>query len=465
MPHRRIVVALAAIALALLCGQGVRRRMQVVEEYRNFAGDGWQYFHLAEELIKDHRYALGPAPQPPAWTRLPGYPLFIAWFGRWGGDKFAPDQVSYLVARAQCFVDVLTALLAFLLAREAGLRAPPWLALALCLGSPLLALCTAYILTETLAICLATLTLWLLLRACRTHLRREMALAGAALGLGLLTRADAITLAPCFAVPLLFAARPRRDKLQAAALAVAATALVVSPWIARNLLRFHAPHATAAEWVSKQGDPMPTGAQAWLRTWAVDPEQAKSIAWPMTRGGTIFASQIPADAYDSLDERQRISKIIDRYNRAGMVTEEVDAGLRALAAERRARDRARYFVKLPVARLARLWLEPVPEWEMPIQSKVLRLPEQRAQLAPLTVRTLGLALIGLAIAAALRRGRPLAVLALVAAAARSLAIAFAVAGGTQRYTLELLPIELALAAIALAAPAELVLRRLADQPR
>jgi hypothetical protein len=365
--RRALVPALAAVAIALLCAQGAWRRLQVIDEYRNFAGDGWQYFHLAEQLVKDHRFAFAPAPVPPAWTRLPGYPLFIAWFGRFGGDKFAPDQVGFLVARAQCLVDVLTALLAFLLLREVGLRAPPWLALALCLGSPLLALCTAYILTETLAIFLATLALWLLLRACRTRLRLGMALAGAVLGLGLLTRADAITLAPCFAVPLWFAAAPRRHKLQAAALAVGATLLVVSPWLARNQVRFHAPHPTGAEWVTRQGDPLPTGAQAWLRTWAVDPQQAAGLAWPMTRGTVIVNAMVPAEASDSPQERERALKLFDAYNRAGMVTPSVDEGFRALAAERRGRDRVRYFVTLPLRRLGPLWLQPVPEWEMPIQ--------------------------------------------------------------------------------------------------
>jgi len=459
---RAVARALAVCALALLCAAGVARRMAVIQEYRNFAGDGWQYFHLAEQLVKSHRYAFAPPPVPPAWTRLPGYPLFVAWFGHFG-DNFQPDNVGYLVARAQCFVDVLTALFAFLLAREAGLRAPPWLALALCLGSPLLALCVAYVLTETLAICLATLTLWLLLRACRGDLRRWLALAGAALGVGMLVRADAVTLAPCFAVPLLFARAPTGEKARASLLALLAALAVVAPWLLRNQARFRAPHPTGAEWVTKQGDPLPTGAQAWLRTWAVDPEQAAHLAWPITRGAPLGPWMLPPEAYDTADERARVLKIFDDYNRSGIVTPSVDEAFRKLADERRARDRVRYFARLPWKRLRQLWREPVPEWEMPIQSRALKLPEARAQLLPLTERTLLLALIGLALSFSLRRARPLAVLAVVAAVARSLAIVFVVPGGTQRYTFELLPLQLALAAIAIVAPAELILRKLATR--
>ena len=66
----------------------------------------------------------------------------------------------------------------------------------------------------------------------------------------------------------------------------------------------------------------------------------------------------------------------------------VDAGFRALAKERRARDPVRFFVKLPLRRAEVLWMRAVPDWEMPIVSPTLALPERRDGLVPLTRRTL-----------------------------------------------------------------------------
>ena len=80
--------ALVALALVGLCAAGIAYRLRVVVEYRNFAGDGWQYYHLAQNLVgPDHRYAFGPAPQPPAWSRLPGYPIFVAAAGVGAEDR------------------------------------------------------------------------------------------------------------------------------------------------------------------------------------------------------------------------------------------------------------------------------------------------------------------------------------------------------------------------------------------
>jgi hypothetical protein len=454
-----LFLVLTVAALAFLSWRGLERRFQTVGEYRNFAGDGWQYFHLAENLHNDFRFAFGPAPVPLAWSRLPGYPLFLAAFGHLA-DKFASDGVSFHVARAQSVLDILTALLAFLIAREIGLRGAPWLGLALCLASPLLALSCCYILTETLSTLLATATLLLLLRACRRRMRLHLAAAGALLGIGMMVRADAITMAPCFLVPLVFAPRTRRIKMEATVMAVVAAATVVAPWLIRNFVHFRHFHPTGAEWVTKQGDALPTGVQSWARTWVVDAHEASLIAWPLTKGQVVPPTALVPSSYDSPKERAALVKLVDEYNKSLWITPSVNEGFLALARERRANDRFRYFVTLPLKRAKAMWMEPVPDWEMPATSKTLALPELRGDWERLGRRTLLLALAGLLVACAFRRGRPLALLAAIAAGARTVAISFAVAGGTQRYLLELLPLVLVLAAIGLAGPAELILRRL-----
>ncbi len=50
-PRKRLRVLLVALALIGLCAAGIAYRLRVVVEYRNFAGDGWQYYHLAQNLV------------------------------------------------------------------------------------------------------------------------------------------------------------------------------------------------------------------------------------------------------------------------------------------------------------------------------------------------------------------------------------------------------------------------------
>lgn len=449
-----------ALALLALCALGTARRLQVTQEYRNFAGDGWQYYHLAQNLVGEgHRYAFGPPPQPLAWSRLPGYPLWMAAVGL-GAPKFNEADVGLRVARSQAILDGLSSILAFLVAWELGLRAAPWLAAVLCLLSPLLALCTTYLLTESLAVLLTTAVLWLLLRASRARIALHLALAGVGLGLATLVRADSILLAPLFVVPLLRSPERAKDRLRAALLAVACAAAVFSPWPLRNWVRFKSPHPLGSAWVNRFGDPLPTGVQRWLLTWAVEPREAADVAWRMTRATPLSAAALPAAAVDSPAERQRVGDLLEAYNRAGAITAAVDRGFEALAGERRTRSWRRYYLTLPWQRARELWWKPVPEWEMPAQSATLGLPEDRDRLRILGHRALFLAAVGLLIVPLWSgAGRTLALLLALAALLRTVAVVFLVAGGTQRYVVELLPLLLVLTAVALLAPVELAIRR------
>lgn len=463
----RILLFVAAVAAAVVMARvGMQRRFTAAVEFHNFAGDGWQYFHIAEELSNHGRYAFAPPPVPLAWSRLPGYPLFVSFVGR-AAPHFNFDQVALAVSRKQAWIDLLTAFVALLIAREVGLRAAPWLAFALALASPFLVLAVCYLLTETIATCLATSTLWLVLRACRTRPILHLAGAGALCGLGMLVRADAITLVPCLFVPVWFAPGKRREHALALGAAALGALVVFAPWPARNWLRFHSLHATGAEWVMKSGDPLPTGPQAWLRSWVVEPEDAAHIAWRVVRGESLSGAVLPPDAWDTADEKARVLKLFDDYGRGGnRLTPSIDQRFTDEARARRARDPGRYWVKLPLKRAKRLWLDPVPDWEMPAAFWPNREPLSRLGWHRLNHRTVALALVGLAVLVVFRRGRPLAALAATAAVTRTVAIVFVVPGGTQRYLFELLPLLLVLAAIALAGPAELILRRLSGgEPR
>jgi len=68
------VVAFVIFAL------GVAFREHMCAKNWAFAGsDSYGYVKLAENWRKEGRYALGPAPEPLHYGRMPFYPLFIRW--------------------------------------------------------------------------------------------------------------------------------------------------------------------------------------------------------------------------------------------------------------------------------------------------------------------------------------------------------------------------------------------------
>ena len=452
-------------ALAALTTGAVVRRINALTEYRNYAGDGRQYYKLAKSMVEQRRYSFGPD-LGPAWSRLPGYPIFVAAAG-WGAPRFNDADVGARVARSQAVLDAATGVLAFLVAWEVGLVAPAWLAVALCASSPLLAMSVCYVLSETLSVFLTTLCLYLLVRACRRRVALHLALAGAVLGAALLVRADSITLAPCFVVPLWFSSEARAARVRAAVLSMIAAAVVFAPWPIRNIVRCHAPHPLGSPWVTNLGDPLPMGPQAWLATWAVLPEHAaRDVGWKMTRGTPLYAAALPPEASDSPEEKKRLDALLTAYDAAGLITPAVDEGFRELARDRVRAHPIRHFVILPLRRVRHLWFDAVPQWEMPFESPTLGLPAGRPALETLSHRTLALAALGLLMLAfvpLLHAGRPLAALAFAAALFRTIAIVLIVPGGTQRYVFELVPMMLVLSGFALFAPAELLLRRLLDR--
>ena len=65
-----VVVILAAAAVF---------RVAVIRTWHAPAGDGTQYYALSQELLLHGRYAFGPPPRPLDFTRMPGYPLYLAY--------------------------------------------------------------------------------------------------------------------------------------------------------------------------------------------------------------------------------------------------------------------------------------------------------------------------------------------------------------------------------------------------
>jgi 4-amino-4-deoxy-L-arabinose transferase-like glycosyltransferase len=102
----------------------------------------------------------------------------------------------------------------------------------------------AYIMSESLYVTMVALTLWMLYRLWNKPTMSRAIWAGVAIGLATLTRAEALLFVPFALVPLLVMRRegaPLKPRVTYLGVAIAASVVVISPWVVRNLVTFERP--------------------------------------------------------------------------------------------------------------------------------------------------------------------------------------------------------------------------------
>jgi len=441
-----------AALVALVVASSAAFHLAVVSTWRNPAGDGLQYYRLSQELHAEGRFAYGPEPEPPTYSRLPGYPLFLAYLGVRQGP-IPLDAHLARATRANVLLDAATALLVYALLRRWGRRAA-FVGLLAAVTSPLQLTLVCFELTETLATLLATLELLLATRILGSPSIAWPALAGTVAGLAQLVRADAVTAAPAVALAIAWSPAPIRRRLLAFTVACACAALVFAPWPMRNLALFGRPYPGAVVWRTlAEGQPLPEAPIAWMRTWSsgqpgesfLDLVFVVPLAADVRRPGILLPQM-----YDDAPERRRVIALFGRFTREGW-TEAVVQEFDALARERTRRHPLRTFVWLPLKRILHLWA-PIPEWELGMDVPWLALPRLLWTFAwwyaALYVLTLAGA-VGL-----WRRGRGtferrFLMLVLAVVGARTVLYAYVVpAAVTSRYLIEAFPALIALAGYA-----------------
>jgi hypothetical protein len=141
-----------------------------------------------------------------------------------------------------CAVGAVTVALVGLAAREAAGERTGLIAAALAAIYPFLWVADGSLLAETLYGPFIAGALFAALRFSRSPGWRPAAVLGALVGLAALTRGEAVLLAPILLAPLALTARlPAMGRVRMAAVMLAAAALVIAPWTARNLARFKDP--------------------------------------------------------------------------------------------------------------------------------------------------------------------------------------------------------------------------------
>jgi 4-amino-4-deoxy-L-arabinose transferase-like glycosyltransferase len=419
-------------------------RLAIVTSYAAPAGDGHQYYRLSQALIAGGRFAYGES-LPPTWTRLPGYPLFLAAIVH---ERFPLWAHLVRATRANALLDVGSALLIVAILRRRGARLlVQALAYAFVILCPPLVYLSCYGLSESLATFLFVLEVYFALRTLDGgHALRDACLAGFVAGLAQLTRVDAVTALPAVLVAVAAAKVPWHARLQRLAAFALVAALTFAPWPLRNLHRFGALHWEGSEWLTQTGEPEPTGLMQWMRSWSGGEAGGRFVLLRMSNRADID-TQSPYEVlprmYDSPHEYAQVVAMFRRYNVEGL-SPTVDRALTELAAERAHSHRLRQNLVLPAERLVALWT-PLPESELPMVTVLLHLPEWRHVYDVWLLALMALALPGAIFS--WRRDRTLALALLSTIAFRSLVHArFAHPCPTQRYVAELMPFVMLLAA-------------------
>jgi len=362
--------------------------------------DSRVYANLAANWLQHGVYGLTQAIQQethlvPTDARLPGYPMFLAaifWLFGMGNFK--------AVLLTQILVDLGTCLIVADLARRAVSGRAARIAFVLTALCPFLANYAAAALTETLEIFFTALAL----DGAAAALGR-MREAGAEMGVCKLWAATGAAIAACIllrpdggillaAVMLYLAAAPKGDsdfedgaaslkrcpdtkpesrrpcadtrpasfrRVLAAAAIVAVFALApLAPWTIRNFRTLHHFQPLAPRYANEPDEAVPRGYNRWVTTWIVDYASVEEIYWSVP-GSNLDPEKLPSRALDSQVERDTTLAIIADYNRSQNVTPELDARFAKLAADRIRAHPVRYYVVLPLLRVADMWLRPRTE--------------------------------------------------------------------------------------------------------
>ncbi len=449
------------VALAALAGLALRFYF-VLKLPVTDSGDAPFYIELAWNWLKKGVYGgVVEGQLMPLDTRGPGYPAFLAAIFSVAGNSSRTVMLTQAVVDlATCFVvAVIAARLAPEMSRRRVALAGLWLA-ALC---PFTANYTAVVLTETLVTFLTALAILLLVEAEARDAANSTGsgkgalspwfLAGVVVGFGALVRPETPLL--LFATGLVLIAKWWRpvnwEKLaRAGVLMGVGLVLPLLPWAERNWRTLHEVQFLTPRYLQMPDDFAPLGFNAWTGTWLWRFSDVYLTLWRLNSEGIPIES-IPAQAFDSPEERARVADMLDSYNYTLTLSREQDAEFGAIARERTANHPLRTYVKIPLLRSLTMWFTPRVEL-LPNSSPLRPVGSEWEDDRLDFVVTLGLGLLNaayiiLAMAGAwMVRRRPGVALLIVFILVRTVYIASFIETPEPRYVLECFPAVLALGA-------------------
>jgi hypothetical protein len=218
-------------------------------------------------------------------------------------------------------------------------------------------------------------------------------------------------------------------------------------WTWRNWHVFHVVQPLAPRYATDPGEDTYPGFQRWMKTWSLDFVSTYQVYWN-NPGGPMDITALPGRAFDSPEQLAQTAKIAADYEANGEeLSRELDERFGQLAGSRIEAHPFRYYVALPLGRVADMWLRPRVE-NLPIDLDWWVYKHHHVETrfswfyAGLNALYLGLAIAGLCL-------RPRLWLPMLSYLLLRSALLATIEAPEARYTLEGFPILFALGGIAM----------------
>lgn len=425
---------------------GAALRLWFIHAYAVLDGDPLIYGDIAKNLLTHGVYGLtgdGGGIRP-TLIRLPGYPLFLAaCFKIFGLEHYR--AVLYV----QAAVDLASCLLIAAFVRRIAGEPVAAIALWFAVLCPFTANYVATPLAETLSIFCVAMGLYALARLLDGRGAAGLLLMAGAVSYAALLRPDGALLGVVLCPAAAWYGSSVWGWRRALQYAVAAGAIALLPflaWTARNYKTFHVVQPLAPRYAVDPGESDTRGFNRWMKTWCVDFTSTYEVYWNEESDKFDLAA-LPERAFDSEEQREQTANLLDDYNEVVTLTPSIDGRFGSLAAERIHGHLLRYYVGLPVMRVADMWLRPRTE-NLPIELRWWQYGEHRGETVfALAYGALNFAYLAAALFGMLRWPRfcvPMVGFVVL----RSVLLA-TLEAPEPRYTLECFPIVIVLAAVAL----------------
>jgi len=357
----------------VLCGlAALTLRLAFYFLFPHVTGDSLIYGDIAKNWLDYGIYGLTHAEGvEPTWIRLPGYPAFLVLcFKLFGREHYHAVLLAQIVIDvAGCFV------IADLARRTVSARAALW-AFALAAVCPFTANYTVAPLAETLSIFFTAVALDAAV-AGFMHIEegspslKSWVCCAVAISAGIQLRPDGGILLAAIGLYLLWrlvrTEQQRRQLFWAGFLVLVISIAPLVPWTMRNWRQFHRFEPLAPRYASDPDEFVPSGFDRWMRTWIVDYVSTEEVYWQVP-GSDVDLNNLPARAIDNEQEQQQTQAIFADYSKSHVVGPELNARFDQLARSRIRRDPIRYYVWLPLLRIADMWVRPRTEM-LPLDSR------------------------------------------------------------------------------------------------
>jgi hypothetical protein len=351
-----------AWSVALALAGGAWMRLWMLNAIPQISGDAPLYGNLAKNLLQG-RFAItdGSGVAHETLIRLPGYPLFLAaCFRLFGLDNYtAVSCIQIALELVGCLLlAAFVRRIASPIYKDGAAHWTLWIA-ALC---PFTAAYAVAPLTETPTLFAIELALWALTRFVEQSAWGDSLALTFAVCFAALLRPDGalvgVALAPALVLGLRHTAIARGRLVRMGIVCILLALIPFGVWTARNWRAFHVFMPLAPRYANDPGEATNPGWQRWMKTWCLNFVSTSDIYWNVPNG-PFDLTKLPARAFDSPEQYAETAALAAAYNDNGQdLSPELDARFAQLADERVKANPLRYYVWLPLGRMADMWLRP-----------------------------------------------------------------------------------------------------------